>query len=379
MKANQNTGRIDMADVAAAKSQLSSMKLHKAGFPLLWDESGPDNVGGRCRTVLIDRNNPNTLYAAGVSGGIFKSTNGAGSWSALDDALPTLAFQSSCQTINGTIYFGSGENAGSFGGGGDNEGSVFPGEGIFKITDGKTVTQLSTTKSFVLVNSMASAPDKNVAYAGTNSNLKYTDDEGATWKNVFAGACRDVKVATNGTVIAYMGSRIYRSTTGTVNGSYTAATGIPIGFNRMVIGISPQDPNYVYIMTSNQNNFGGLYQSTDGGVTFSLIVPGGSQIFNPCNVGGGAQGDYDLCVAVHPRNKKRVIMGAVVMAEWTESLGATRVSNGTHSDQHWITFDTISSPMRMYVGCDGGVYRSTNDKFTFISEYNIGFNLTQFY
>lgn len=385
MKANQNTGLINMADVVAAKNQLSSMRLHKAGFPLIWEESGPDNVGGRCRTILIDRKNPNTLYAAGVSGGIFKSTNGAGSWSALDDALPTLAFQSSCQTINGTIYFGSGENAGSFGGGGDNEGSSFPGEGIFKSTDGKTFTQLSTTLSFNQVNSMASAPDKNVAYAGTNTNLKYSDDEGATWKNVFTGSCRDVKVASNGTVLAYMGNKIYRSTTPTVSGSYVAATGITItgGFNRLVIGISPQDPNYVYVLGSTagfpSNNFGGLFQSTDGGATFNLIVPAGSKIFNPLNQGAGGQGDYDLCVAVHPRDKKRVFMGAVVMAEWTESLGATRVYNGTHADQHWITFDTVSSPMRMYVGCDGGVYRSINDKFTMLSEYNIGFNVTQFY
>ena len=201
MKANQNTGLISMADVAAAKGQLNKMRLNKAGFPLIWEESGPDNIGGRCRTILIDNKNPNLLYAAGVSGGLFKSTNAGGSWSPINDALPTLAFQSSCQTMDGTIYFGSGENAGSFGGSGDNEGSTFPGEGIFKSTDGITFTQLSSTKSISLVNAMASAPDKNVAYAGTNTNLKYTEDGGATWKNIMNGACRDVKVATNGTYL----------------------------------------------------------------------------------------------------------------------------------------------------------------------------------
>ena len=41
-----------------------------------------NNIGGRCRTILIDRNNPEVVYAAGVSGGIFKSTNGTASWSA---------------------------------------------------------------------------------------------------------------------------------------------------------------------------------------------------------------------------------------------------------------------------------------------------------
>lgn len=379
MKANQITGKIDEADVINAKNQLKNLRLFKKGFPLYWQESGPDNVGGRCRTILIDRNNPNIVYAAGVSGGIFKSTNAGGSWSVMDDALPTLAFQSSCQTIDGTIYFGSGENAGTFGGGGENEGSTFSGEGIFKSTDGKTFTQLSTTTSFYLVNSMVSDPTKNIVYAGTNSNLKYSDDAGATWKNVFTGSCRDVKIASNGTVLAYMGGNIYRSTTPTVSGSYVKSTGISAGFNRLVISVSPQDPNFVYVLASLNNNFGGLYQSKDGGVSFEKIVPGGSPIFNPLNVGAGGQGDYDLCIAVHPRNKNRVFMGGTSYAEWNEAKGPIEIYSGLHSDLHWFTFDTVSNPIRMYVGCDGGVYRNSNTDFTMFSEYNIGFNVTQFY
>ena len=70
MKANQNTGLVDFADVSAARSQLNSMRLFKAGFPLIWEESGPDNVGGRCRTILVDKTNPSIIYAAGVSGGV---------------------------------------------------------------------------------------------------------------------------------------------------------------------------------------------------------------------------------------------------------------------------------------------------------------------
>ncbi|NUM32124.1 MAG: T9SS type A sorting domain-containing protein [Bacteroidetes bacterium] len=379
IKANQITGKIDDADIINAKNQLKYFNLFKKGFPLSWQESGPDNIGGRCRTILIDRNNPNVLYAAGVSGGIFKSTNAGASWTTIDDGMPTLAFQSSCQTVDGTIYFGSGENAGTFGGGGEYEGSVFIGEGIFKSTDGKTFTQLSSTTTFTLVNSMASDPTKNIIYAGTNSNLKYSEDAGTTWKNLFTGACRDVKVASNGNVLAYMGGNIYRSTTPTVSGSYVKSTGIASGFNRLVIAISPQDPNYVYVLASLNNNFGGLFQSKDGGASFEKIVPGGSPIFNPLNVGAGGQGDYDLCVAVHPRNKNRVFMGGVSYAEWNETKGPIELYSGLHADLHWFTFDTISNPMRMYVGNDGGIYRNTNTDFTMFSDYNIGFNVTQFY
>lgn len=381
MRANQITGLVDIADVAAAKSQLYSMRLSKAGsFPLIWEESGPDNIGGRCRTILVDRNNPNVLYAAGVSGGIFKSINAGGSWTAINDAMSTLAFQSSCQTKDGTIYFGSGEYSGAFGGSVDGEGSGnIPGEGIFKSTDGITFTQLASTKSISLVNSMAADPEKDVVYAATNSGFKVSTNGGTSWTNLLPGSFRDVKVATNGTVLAYGAGKVYRSTNGTISTSYTAATGITGSFNRLVIGISPQDPNYVYVLASQSNNFGGLFQSIDGGVSFTNIVPGGSKIFNPLNLGAGGQGDYDLTIAVHPRNKKRVFMGGTQMAEWTEALGPYEVSNGTHPDNHWITFDTVSSPMRMYVGNDGGIYRSVNDKFTFFAPYNLGFNVTQFY
>ena len=385
MKANQNTGLVDFADVSAARSQLNSMRLFKAGFPLIWEESGPDNVGGRCRTILVDKTNPSIIYAAGVSGGIFKSTNYGASWNAINDAFPTLAFQSSCQTIDGTVYFGSGEYGGGFGGGGpDVEGSSnIDGEGIFKTTDGNTFTQISTTKSISQIYSMSADPKSNIAYAGTNLGLKYTDDGGTTWKNAYTGSCRDVKVASNGTVIAYIGGKIYRSTTGTTSGSYVASTGITNSFNRLVIGISPQDPNYVYVLLSsggsNPNNFGGLYQSTDGGISFSLLVAAGSLTFNPLNQGAGGQGNYDLCIAVHPRDKERVMMGGVTMAEWTKAKGPYEMNNGVHSDQHWITFDTMSSPIRMYVGSDGGFARSYNDAFTYFVASNLGFNVTQFY
>ncbi len=380
MKANQITGRVDLADIAFAKSQLNALRLSKAGFPLIWEESGPDNVGGRCRTILVDRKNPNILYAAGVSGGIFKSTNGAGSWSAVNDAMSTLAFQSSCQTPDGTIYFGSGENTGAFGGGGDNEGSSFPGDGIYKSTDGISFSQLPTTNnaSYSQVNSMAASSDKNIAYAATNTGLKYSDNGGSSWTQLLSGSCRDVKVMANGTVLAYLGGKIFKGD-GITASTYLASTGITGAFNRLVIGVSPQDPNYVYVLASKSNLFGGLFQSTDGGATFKLIVPSGSPIFDPLNGGAGGQGDYDLCIAVHPRDKKRVFMGGVSMAEWTEAKGPYEVYNGTHSDQHWITFDTISSPMRMYVGCDGGVYRSRTGAFISFADYNLGFNVTQFY
>jgi len=38
-------------------------------------EQGPDNIGGRTRAVLVNRNNINEVWAGSVSGGLFYSNN----------------------------------------------------------------------------------------------------------------------------------------------------------------------------------------------------------------------------------------------------------------------------------------------------------------
>src|SRR5262249_11780333 len=45
----------------------------------------------RVTTVVIDPQNTSTLYAGTVSFGVFKSTNGGTSWSALNSGLTTLS------------------------------------------------------------------------------------------------------------------------------------------------------------------------------------------------------------------------------------------------------------------------------------------------
>ena len=50
-----------------------------------WTTSGPG--GGNIRELAIDPVNPATLYAAAESGGLFKSTNGGGSWRAINTGL----------------------------------------------------------------------------------------------------------------------------------------------------------------------------------------------------------------------------------------------------------------------------------------------------
>ena len=63
---------------------------------LTWTERGPNNIGGRSRAILIDKRDPtgNSVFAASVSGGIFKTTNltsSSANWTILYDHMANLA------------------------------------------------------------------------------------------------------------------------------------------------------------------------------------------------------------------------------------------------------------------------------------------------
>ena len=110
---------------------------------------------------------------------------------------------------------------------------------------------------------------------------------------------------------------VWRSTNGKDANSYVRSEGLP-GSARISIGISPQDPNYVYAFvagsisivtattTINVNSgMVGLYQSKDNGVTFTQVVGKESQFFAILTHTslGSSQGTYDLiCAGFEPND-----------------------------------------------------------------------------
>ena len=60
----------------------------------VWDWLGPGNIGGRIRAICIHPVNTNTIFIGSVSGGLWRSTNGGSSWTAINDFLPNLAITS---------------------------------------------------------------------------------------------------------------------------------------------------------------------------------------------------------------------------------------------------------------------------------------------
>ncbi|MFT7590957.1 MAG: hypothetical protein ACI9UJ_000878, partial [bacterium] len=412
LRANQHTGVVDPRDVAQAKLELKAFyKTHgKASFPLSWSFAGPDNRGGRTRALLIDRNDNNILYAGGVMGGLFRSTNKGASWYPINDHFDDMSVSTICQTPDGTIYFGTGE---SYIGNGGQEAFTpgFSGGGIYKSTDdGATFDKIPSTGGYNFVNKLVSHPSKNVVFAATNSGLRAsTEGNDAVWIQVIGGNARDVVIDKNGNVLVYTNT-VYRSENPTSSGTFTAVTGIPLGgVTRIELAVSESDPNYAYILIAGTVTFDGpigrvtassglvgVYQSKDNGKAFSRIIGNASSFFAPWSAPTNStgpntihsQGYYDLCIAVHPTNKERIFMGGIQFAEWTPETGPRIVGNnndskanpfGIHADKHLIRFDTKSNPMIMYITSDGGVSRTTNAEMTNYTTLYNGYGTTQFY
>ena len=316
LKKNPLTGTVDDVDILkaredAAKFLVDNANTNRAAIGLEWTELGPDNIGGRTRAILIDKNNPNKVFAGSVAGGLFISTNGGSNWTKYNDQMENMVLSCITQAANGDIYIGTGEDLYNNIGGGTGPAGLLGG-GIYKSTDGGTTFTLlpstipsvansvsNTGNLFIGVNNMAADPtNSNKIYAATRFGLRMTIDGGATWThaatlsngNAITSRCTDVDVASDGTVIASIGNKLYISPNGD-QGTYvsTGITGLPASVSRIEFAIAPSDPNYMYALAGKTTGFlEGVYQSTNKGLNWTKIGNGGSTQFEPFGTGQAA-------------------------------------------------------------------------------------------
>ena len=377
---------------------------------LTWTERGPNNIGGRSRAILIDKRDPtgNTVFAASVSGGIFKTTNftsASANWVVVDDHMANLAVTVLVQDPNNlnTMYAGTGE-------GWFNVDAV-RGAGIFKSTDGGvTWNQLASTAQFEYVQDIVI--DNNAHLFASLRNLASTYrgvmrsiNGGTSWTQVLGipltdlayttGRAADLEVASNGDLYATLGiftrTMVLKSDFAS-HGANTGAVGAwtditPPHSNitfRGEIAVAPSNPQKLYLMmqdsaTDKVLNF---YASNNGGTSWTATaVTNGSPLDDALNNGTSSQTWYDLIAAVDSTNANIVVAGGIELAKSTDGGSTwTAISNSVsvHVDQHALVFYNSSN---LLVGNDGGIYQSsnfTNANPTF-SQKNNGFNATQFY
>ena len=202
---NPETGRPNPENLILLREKLAkdrkrSLDLGRTpgdGTDNKWVERGPTNVGGRTRAVMFDPNDPakETVYAGGVSGGLWKNTNISSASSVwVRVGIPeNLAVSTITYDPNNTniFYVGTGE---SYVGGDVN------GDGVWKSTNGGVtfskvfggISGLTTFQSAsdVVINSPAGVAGNYSCYPTTafgqpigttiTSNLVLVNDGTAT-------------------------------------------------------------------------------------------------------------------------------------------------------------------------------------------------------
>lgn len=366
-----------------------------------WSSLGPGNVGGRTRALILDPRQPDTLYAGGVAGGVWKSTDGGLSWTALDDLAPNLAIGSLAMDPSSSqiVYAGTGE--GYF-----NEDAV-RGAGIFKTTDGGlNWTQLASTDNpnFHYVNDIViSRRDPRRVYAATRTGVWRSKNRGRSWNRVLSpkvyGGCLDLALRTDLSsdfLFASCGTRegtaaVWRNDEAEKKGGWEQVLS-ESEMGRTTLAIAPSDQDVVYALAStNQKGsfywgLSAVFRSDDGGRTWNaqvrntdpaplnrLLLTNAYFAISECGGNGNInQGWYDNSIAVDPVNPDRVWAGGIdlfrsddggkswgVMSSWLQPGEDEYV----HADQHAIVFhpryDGVANKT-LFVANDGGLFKTAD-------------------
>ncbi len=408
MRANQITGQVDPADVVAAQNFASQNAQKTSTSSLNWSSKGPDNIGGRSRAFMVDKDNSNVMYIGGVSGGIFKSTTGGSSWTNVDDFSKNLNVNSIAEGADGTIYYGTGEGLYGSASGRANQTIFFVGGGMFKSTDdGATWQVIPSTEPASLTsgaswahigNIITHKTDKNILWAGTNKGIQRSGDGGATWANPItipgnSQAVTDMSMDANGGLWVSLGTRVMYSADGSV-GSFTEISKIgagpsdlPRSQGRVRVESAPSDANYVYAcLITNSGGLNKVYKSTDKGQTWSVIGQS-TATFDPFGLGRPVkQGDFDLAMRVDPKDKDRIILGGIDLWEYTSTGNWKLLSQwfaqpptpwAVHADQHNVYFHPTNNNI-LFVVNDGGLFKSSDNGVSYVG-LNKNFNTLQFY
>lgn len=421
----------DPTDRSKAISELERQQTELAARPsspernlLLanWTAIGPNPIiagtfrySGRVISIAIHPTNPDIVYVGTAQGGLYRSTNGGGSWTPLMDNAQSLAIGAIAISPSNPeiVYVGTGEPNFSV--------DSFFGVGVYRIDNASTTATLTGPLNLDAGNAniFAGRAISEIIVHPTNSNTIFVASTSGLGG---IGGVSTSPVASRG---------VYRSTNAAgATPTFAKLTGLAANINASVrdMAIDPTDANVLVVGVVAAGPTGGIYRSADalaatptftqtqsytGTSTSELtteltsIRPPGSPnaIFYAAtgNLGGrllrsndgGAtwtqqidnnfctpQCFYDIAVAVDPTNADRVYLGGApaLVAGFTTSGGTggfIEGGAGVHVDTHAIEV-SASNPAVVYLGTDGGIYRSNNSGASYTHLNTAQFFATQF-
>jgi len=357
---------------------------------LEWRSIGPANMGGRVADVEGVPGDPNVVYVATGSGGLWKTTNSGYTWKSIFERQGTLSIGDvALQPGNpDVVWVGTGES--------NTRNSVSFGDGLYKSNDGGKTWKHMGLRDTQYISAIAISPQNpDVVYVaavghafGPNEErgVFMTTDGGKTWaKTLYIDkehGCSDLDIDPNNQNIVYAAmwsferkpwtfrsgsdkGGIYKSID--AGRTWTKLTnGLPKQIGRIGIRVAPSNSNVVYAIMEAKDGI--LYRSDDRGENWRVVSKQANIV---------SRGFYYARVRVDPTNENHVF--AVASTLFTSIDGGKTfrsITGRTHIDYHALWIDP-KNPKRIWVGQDGGYSVSMDSGETWDPMYNIP--LGQFY
>lgn len=365
---------------------LNNTAQNRIVLPDNWQELGPDewnatsgwNPGvGRITGLAIDEGDINHMIVGANTGGVWRTTDGGQTWTPMSDYFTNLSVYSVAidPTDSNTYFFGSTNGK------------------IFKSTDAGATWNLLGTIGNSIVNRIFINPTNTsiIFAAAENVGLYRSTDSGATWTEPVAdsrGFDFEFKPG-NLSVVYAAGAGFHKSTDG--GATFTTIGGFTNGAK--MIGVSPDNPDVVYVLEAAGSIFGALYYSTDSGTTFTKLNHGGLNFFGYSTSGSdnNGQAPRDMAIAVNPTNADEVHIAGILTwrsmnagvnfsptSDWIPGNAASQNIGYCHADVDDLQFYGTT----LFSITDGGIYKATNTSTisaNYYEDLTTGMGIRQFY
>ncbi|HTS37155.1 MAG TPA: hypothetical protein VMH04_15880 [Candidatus Solibacter sp.] len=354
------------SDTANAESSKPEEKAFKGmHYRLL----GPFR-GGRSLTAAGVPGDPTTYYFGATGGGVWKSTDGAMTWSPVFDKEGTSSIGSIAvaNSNHNVLYVGTGEAC--------IRGNISHGDGVYKSLDGgKTWKNTGLRDSRAIGKVIINPNNPDIAFVaalghpyGPNAErgIFRTTDGGKTWEkvlykddntggidvafdphnpNVIFGALWQARRTSWSMDDGGPGSGLYRSNDGGTTWKQLEEHGLPKGpYGKIGIAVGANSDR-VYALIEAHNPDGGLYRSDDGGDSWQLVNASHSLWQRPW---------YYMHVIADPRDENTLYIMDVEAYKSTDGGHLFNKVHVPHGDNHGLWIDPMNT-RRMIASNDGGV------------------------
>jgi len=354
-----------VSTVAAQNGSAPKSPYEEAFSRLEYRSIGPAIMGGRIADVEGVPGDPNVVYVASASGGLWKTTNGGVTWKPIFERQGTFSIGDIALAPSNpeVVWVGTGES--------NVRNSVSFGDGVYKSTDGGNTWQHMGLKDTEHISAIAINPQNpDIVYIGAlghafgpndERGVFMTTDGGKTWtKTLFIDnqhGVADLEIDSTNPNILYAGmwsferkpwthrsgsekGGVYKS----IDGGRTwnkLTNGLPKLMGRIGVRVAPSNPNVVYVIVESKD--GTLYRSDDRGENFRLVSK---------NTDIVSRGFYYTRVRVDPTNENHIFAVASTLYTSVDGGKSFRSITGrTHIDYHALWLDP-KNPKRMWHGQD---------------------------